>query len=158
MATLIFAAFLSTQLMSLDARDMDMTDFFRLMANVGNINVVLHPAVQGKVNLTLKDVPWEQVLDIVLKSYGLVKEVQGNVMRIAPAAVIQAEAKQQSATAAACLNTLPLETRFYVLNYARAQDVAAVISKMLSLRGSVVAYPPRNVLIVTDVAHPEQCS
>ena len=157
MTTLIFAVLLSTQLISLDAKDMDMSDFFRLMASVGNINVVLHPAVQGKVNLTVKDVPWEQVLDIVLKSHGLAKEVQGNIMRIAPAATIQAEATRQSAAAAACLNALPLETRSYILNYARVENVAPVISKMLSPRGSVVAYPPGNALIVTDVAHPERC-
>jgi type IV pilus assembly protein PilQ len=109
------------------------------------------------VNLTVKDVPWEQVLDIVLKIYGLTKEVQGNIMQIAPATTIEVEAKQRSAAVAACLNALPLETRSYVLNYARVENVAPVISKMLSPRGSVVAYPPGNALIVTDVAHPEQC-
>jgi type IV pilus assembly protein PilQ len=158
MTTLVLAALLTSgQLMSLDARDMDMSDFFRLMATVGNINVVLHPAVQGKVNLSVKDVPWQQVLDMVLKNYGLSKEMEGNVIRIVPVAVIEAEEKQKAATAAACLNALPLQTHIYLLNYARADAVAPIISKMLSPRGSVAAYASRNAVIVTDVEHPEQC-
>jgi type IV pilus assembly protein PilQ len=158
MTALILAAFLAfAQLISLDARDMDMSDFFRLMANIGNINVVLDPAVQGKVNLMVKDVPWEQVLDVVLKSHGLIKEVEGNIIRIAPATTHEAQERQKTATQQACLNALPLQTHAYVLNYARAENVAPIISKMLSPRGSVVAYPARNAVIVTDVEHPEQC-
>ena len=149
--------FASAQLISLDARDMDMSDFFRLIANVGNINVVLHPGVQGKVNLTVKDVPWEQALDIVLKSHNLAKEVEGNIVRIVPVAVLEADQRQKAAIAAACLNALPLRTQFYVLSYAKADTVAPIISKLLSSRGSVIAYTARNALIVTDVDHPEQC-
>jgi type IV pilus assembly protein PilQ len=158
MTPVILAALLATQLMSIDTRDMDMSDFFRLIANVGQVNVVLHPAVQGKINVTLKDVPWEQALDVVLKNHGLAKELEGNIMRIVPAAVVQGEQTRRAAAAAACLNALPLQTRTYVLNYARAETVAPIISKLLSPRGSVIAYSPGNALIVTDVENPEQCS
>ena len=157
--TLILAAFLgSAQLMSLDTREMDLSDFFRLMANIANMNVVLHPAVQGKVNLMVKDAPWEQVLDSVLKSHGLRKEVEGNTMRIAPNAVLEAEYKQTAATEEARLNALPLQTYIYILNYAKAGDVALIISKMLSPRGSVIAYPSRNAVIVSDVVRPPESS
>jgi type IV pilus assembly protein PilQ len=152
-STLVLAVFFaSAQLVSLDTRDMDLSDFFRLMANIANVNVVLHPAIQGKVNLMIKDAPWEQVLDVVLKSQGLAKEIEGNIMRIAPAAAFEAEQKQRAATEEARLNALPLQTHIYFLNYARAEDIAAVISKMLSPRGSVTAYRPRNAVIVRDVA------
>ena len=57
---------------------MDLSDFFRLMANMANMNVVLHPAVQGKVNLMVKEGAWEEVLDLVLKNHGLGKEIEGN--------------------------------------------------------------------------------
>jgi type IV pilus assembly protein PilQ len=158
-STLILAMFLaSAQLISLDTRDMDLGDFCRLMANVANINVVLSPSVQGKVNLMVKDAPWDQVLDMVLKSHGLAREVKGNIMRIAPAALFEAEQRQNVGTAEACLKALPLQTRVYFLNYAKAENVAVVVSKMLSPRGSVVAYPGRNALIVTDVERPEDCS
>ena len=159
MTTFIFMALLaSSQLISLEVKDMDASDFFRLMANIGNINVVLHPAVQGKVNLTVKDASWEQVFDVVLKNHGLTKEVEGNVVRIVPAAIVEAAQKQKAATDQACLNALPLTTRVYVLNYAKAENVAPVISKTLSPRGSATAYPPRNAIIVTDVERPEQCA
>jgi type IV pilus assembly protein PilQ len=134
-STLILAAFLSAQLVSLDIAEMDLSDFIRYMGKTANMNVVLHPAVQGKVNLMVKDAPWEQVLDLVLKNHGLGKEVEGNTMRIARAASFAA----------------PLQTRIYFLNYAKAEDMAMVISRMLSPSGSVIAYPSRNAVIVRDV-------
>src|SRR6266496_1165539 len=98
-STLTFAAFLaSAQLVSIDARDIDLSDFFRFMADAAKVNIVIHPAVQGKVNLTVRDAPWEQLLDLVMKNYGLGKEVEGNVMRIAPIAAFEAEYKQRAAT------------------------------------------------------------
>jgi len=152
---LILAAFLaSPQVISIDTKDTDLTDFFRFMASAANMNIVLHPAVQGKVNLMVKEAPWEQVLDLVLKNYGLRKEVEGNTMRIAPAAAFEAEQAQTAAIEQARLSALPLQTQIYVLNYARADDVAVVISKLLSPRGSVIVYRPKNALIVTDVAEP----
>src|SRR6267378_3217010 len=114
--TLILAAVLSAQLVSLDVKEMDLSDFARFMAETANMNVVLHPTVQGKVNLMVKDAPWEQVLDLVLKSHGLAKEIEGNTIRIAPAASFAGRT---------------LQTRIYFLHYARAEDMAVVISKML---------------------------
>jgi type IV pilus assembly protein PilQ len=141
-STLILATFLSAQLVSLDIAEMDLSDFIRFMGKTANMNVVLHPAVQGKVNLMVKDAPWEQVLDLVLKNYGLGKEVAGNTMRIAPAASFAA----------------PLQTRIYFLNYAKAEDMALVIAKMLSPSGSVIAYPSRNAVIVRDAVRPAESS
>ena len=150
--TLILTAFLaSAQLVTLDARDMDLGDFFRFMGSAANMNVVLHPAVRGKVNLMVSEARWEQVLDMVLTSYGLAKEVEGNIMRIVPIAVLEAEAKQKAAAGQACLNALPLQTHAYFLNYAKAENIAPIISTMLSPRGSVVAFPGRNAVIVRDV-------
>src|SRR6476646_9944937 len=113
-STLTLGAFLaSAQLVSIDARDINLSDFFRFMADVADVNIVIHPAVQGKVNLTVKDAPWEQLLDLVMKNYGLGKEVEGNVMRIAPIAAFEAEYKQRAATEQARLNALPLQTQIY---------------------------------------------
>ena len=139
-STLILAAFLASAqaTVSLDTTDMALNDFFRLIGKIANMNVVLHPAVEGKVNLMVKDAPWEQVLDLVLKNHGLGKEVEGNIMRIAP------------------LATLPLQTHIYFLQYARAEDMALIIAKSLSPRGSVIAYPPLNAVIVTDVLPPPE--
>src|SRR5215510_5386418 len=156
-STLTLAAFLaSTQLVSVDAREVDLTDFFRFMAEAANVNIVLHPAVQGKVNLTVKDAPWEQLLDLVMKNYGLGKEVEGNLIRIAPIVAFEDEYKQRAAVEQARLNSLPLQTEIYFLNYAKADEMALVVSRMLSPRGSVIAYRPRNALIVRDVVLPPE--
>jgi type IV pilus assembly protein PilQ len=155
-ATLLLTALLaSPQVVSIDTKDTDLGDFFRLMANIANMNVVLHPAVQGKVNLMVKEAPWEQVMDLVLKNYGLGKEVEGNTIRIAPLTVFEAESTMTAAIEATRLNALPLQTRIYFLNYANAQNVAAVIAPLLSPRGSVVVDTPRNALIIRDVFAPE---
>jgi type IV pilus assembly protein PilQ len=151
-ATLFFTTFLaSAQVITLDARDMDLSEFFRLVANLTNMNVVLHPAVQGQVNLMLKDASLQDVVDLVMKNHGLGKEIQGNTMRIAPLASFEAEQRQVAATEAARLNARPLQTRIYFLNYARAEDIALIVSRLISPRGSVIAYMPRNAVIVRDV-------
>ena len=155
-STLTLAAFLAAQLVSVDARDMDLTDFLRFMAEAANVNIVIHPAVQGKVNLTVKDAQWEQLLDLIMKNYGLGKEVEGNLIRIAPIAAFEAEYRLRAATEQARLNALPLQTQIYFLNYAKADEVALVVSRMLSPRGSVIAYRPRNALIVRDVVLPPE--
>ena len=131
--TLILATFLSAQLVSLDTTEMDMSDFLRLIAKTANLNLVIHPDVHGKVNVLAKDAPWEQLLDSVLKTHGLEEELDGNTMRIAPAA------------------SLPLQTYVYYPKYLRAEDLAQIVAPMLSPRGTVVAYPARNALIVRDV-------
>jgi type IV pilus assembly protein PilQ len=145
-STLILGGFfVSAQLVSLDTRDMDLSDFFRLMAKMANMNVVLHPAVEGKINLMVQDAPWEQVMDLVMKNHGLAKEVEGNTMRIVPAPTTEAG-----------MNALPLQTRIYFLKNAKADDIALIISRFLSPRGSVVAYTPLNAVIIRDVAPPAQ--
>ena len=99
----------------------------------------------------MKSVNWDVLLDMVLKNYGLGKEVRGNIMRIVPLAVLEAEYKQQKAAEDAEFSTLPLQTRTYTLNYAKASDVAVIISTFVSPRGTVVADSRRNILIVRDV-------
>jgi type IV pilus assembly protein PilQ len=154
-SSLVLVAFLgSAQLVSIDTNEMDLSDFFRLIGKTANMNVVIHPSVAGKVNLMVKEAPWEQILDLVLKDHGLGREVEGNTMRIAPAATFEAGLKQRAATEEAGLNALPLQTQIYFLNYARAADMALVLSKMLSPRGSVIAYPARTAIIVRDVIRP----
>jgi type II secretory pathway component HofQ len=150
--TLILATLLGgAQSVSFDVKDMKLTDFFRLLADAGSVNVVVHPAVEGNISLTIKDVPWDQLLDVVTKNYGLEKEVTGNIVRIVPVRAIEAEYRQRAAAEQARLNALPLQTRVYVLHYGRAEDIAAIVSKFLSPRGSVVVYRPLNALIVRDI-------
>ena len=151
---LILATLLMTapQDVSLDLRDADLQDFFRLMAETGNINIVLHPAVQGKITLSVKNAPRDVLMDVVLKNYGLAIETNGNVMRIVPLSVIENEYRQRAAIEQARLASLPLETRTIILNYAKAADVARIMSQFLSPYGSIAVDARRNAIIIRDIA------
>ena len=79
------------EIISLDLRDYEIKDFFRLISEISGLNVVLDPNVGGTVTLKLTDVPWDQALDVVLKNYNFGAQLQGNVLRIATNATLQAE-------------------------------------------------------------------
>ena len=148
---LVSAILTCPQAISLDLRDADLREVLMMLGTTASPNVVLHPAVQGKVSLTVHDARPDVLLDIVLNNYSLGREVQGNITRIAPLSVLADEYRQRAATEEARLTAVPLETRIYVLNYAKAADVALITSKLLSPRGVVIVDPRRNAIIVRDV-------
>jgi type IV pilus assembly protein PilQ len=103
------------------------------------------------VTLKLTDVPWDQALDVVLKNYQLGGQLQGNVLRIATNATLQAEQSAQAALRNAQEQASPLETRTYILNYTKAAEVNTTLKGLTTTRGSIIVDPRRNALIVTDV-------
>ena len=137
---------------SMDLRDANLRDFLETMAQSANMNLVLHPAVEGKITLRVQDAPWDTLMEMVLKNYQLNREIQGNLMRIVPQSVIREEYRARAAMEEARLNAQPLEVRTYMLNYARAADIAVIVSKLLSPRGIVLVDTRRNALIIKDVA------
>jgi type IV pilus assembly protein PilQ len=149
LATLLMAA---PQNVSVDLRDADLQDFFRLMAENSNINIVLHPAIQGKITLSVKNAARDVLMDVVLRNYGLAAETTGNVMRIVPLSVLENEYRQRLAIEQARLASLPLETRTIILSYARAADVARIMSQFLSPYGSIAVDQRRNAIIIRDIA------
>ena len=80
---------------SVNLKDVDLKDFFRLIHEISGLNVVLDPSVHGTVTLVLDEVPWDQGLDIVLRNNGLTKEIDGNVLRIATQDTLKHEADQR---------------------------------------------------------------
>ena len=136
---------------SVNLKDVDLKDFFRLIHEISGLNVVLDPQVKGTLTLVLDDVPWDQALDIVLKNNELDRHLEGNVLRIATVDTLKREAESRRAQQEA--ETLAVEkvtvTRF--LSYARSKDVVATAKKLLSQRGDVIADDRTNALIVQDV-------
>jgi type IV pilus assembly protein PilQ len=136
---------------SVNLKDVDLKDFFRLIHEISGLNVVLDPAVKGNLTLVLDDVPWDQALDIVLKNNDLDRKLEGNVLRVATIETLEKEAKARQAQQEA--ETLAVEkvtvTRF--LSYARSKDVVATAKKLLSVRGDVIADDRTNALIVQDI-------
>ena len=136
---------------SVNLKDVDLKDFFRLIHEISGLNVVLDPNVHGSLTVVLDDVPWDQALDIVLKNNDLARELEGNVLRIATVETLKHEADARRAQIDS--ETLAVEkvsvTRF--LSYAKAKDVIVTVKKFLSLRGDVVADDRTNAVIVNDI-------
>src|SRR5205085_8885992 len=80
---------------SVNLKDVDLRDFFRLIHEISGLNVVLDPAVKGSLTIVLDEVPWDQALDIVLQNNGLDKQLNGNVLRIAMKSTLKSEAESQ---------------------------------------------------------------
>lgn len=141
------------EMITLDLKDADFKDFFRLIGDISGLNVVLDTNVGGTFTLRLTDVPWDQALDIVLRNYNFGGVLQGNVLRIATSATLRAEETSRRAERDAIANATPTVARTFVLNYTKAGDVATTLtaSGVLSARGKVATEARRNAVIVSDV-------
>ena len=136
---------------SVNLKDVDLKDFFRLIHEISGLNVVLDPTVHGTLTVVLDDVPWDQALDIVLKNNDLARELEGNVLRIATVETLKHEAdarRAQIESEALAVEKVSV-TRF--LSYAKAKDVIVTVKKFLSQRGDVVADDRTNAVIINDI-------
>jgi type IV pilus assembly protein PilQ len=136
---------------SVNLKDVDLKDFFRLVHEISGLNVVLDPNVHGTLTIVLDDVPWDQALDIVLKNNDLARELEGNVLRIATVDTLKKEAdarRAQIESEALAVEKVSV-TRF--LSYAKAKDAVATVKKFLSQRGDVVADDRTNAVIINDI-------
>ena len=136
---------------SVNLKDVDLKDFFRLIHEISGLNVVLDPNVKGTRTVVLDDVPWDQALDIVLKNNDLARELEGNVLRIATVETLrkEAEARRAQIDAEALAVDKVSVTRF--LSYAKAKDVLITVKKFLSQRGDVVADDRTNAIVINDI-------
>jgi type IV pilus assembly protein PilQ len=136
---------------SLNLKDADLKDFFRLIHEISGLNVVLDPNVRGSVTIVLDDVPWDQALDIVLKNNSLERQLDGNVLRIATEETLRKEAEGRKARIEAQELAVNKVTITRYLSYAHARDLMPIIKKFLSARGDVVADDRTNALIIEDI-------
>ncbi len=136
---------------SVDLRDVDLRDFFRLIHEISGLNVVLDPTVRGTVTLVLDEVPWDQALDIVMRNNSLTKQLDGNVLRIATRDTMKKEAEERQALAKAESDAVPTETTTRVLSYAKASDISATLRRFLSPRGEIFFDERSNTMIIRDI-------
>ena len=160
---------------SLDFQDIEVRRVLQLLADFTGINMVAADTVQGNITLRLKDVPWDQALDIILKTKNLDKRRNGNVIWIAPVdELIKAEEAEAKAIAQS-VKLAPLQTEYIQLNYAKASDIQQMITQgqnakstgsagnstdplgdsvgsLLSPRGTVSIDPRTNMLIINDTS------
>lgn len=141
------------QRLSLDFKDADIKNVFRLLAEVSGLNLVVTPDVNTKVTLRLVDVPWDQALDLLIDTNGLGKEQLGNVVRISTAGQLKKERDDVAAAKKAEENLEPLETVYYNINYAKVKDLEAKVKTLQSKRpdASLVTDERSNTIMVRDV-------
>jgi len=140
------------ELISLDFKDGDIQDIFRLFADISGLNIVVQPGVTGRITLKLTEVPWDQALELILKTNKLGFIVEGNVIRIAPLSDLATEEaeKRRLAEEQALAGDLFTQTR--VLSYAKASEIMPLLQRNLSPRGDIVTDERTNTVIFTDLA------
>ena len=136
---------------SVNFKDLDLKDFFRLIHEISGLNVVVDPTVRGTITIVLEDVPWDQALDIALKNNNLDKQVDGNVLRIATRATLKREAEERRDLAKAESEAVPQETRTFTLSYAKSAAMRDTLKRFLSSRGEILSDDRSNSLIVRDI-------
>jgi len=142
------------QRISLDFKDADLANVFRIIAEVSNLNIITTDDVKGRVSVRLINVPWDQALDIVLKSKALGATHEGNILRIAPLSALRAEDKARldakkdveklKASLEGVIETIPV-------NYSKASDLKDKITDLLSEGGKVQVDDRTNTIIIRDL-------
>jgi type IV pilus assembly protein PilQ len=136
---------------SIDVKDADVIDVVSLLSEVGGFQVVADGSVSCQLTLKLKDVEWPTALELALRSCGLAQETEGTVVRVAPASKLLEEAAARRRLDEERRLNRPLRTDTYRLSYARAQELAPLLRRFLSPRGTVEFDARTNTLFVTDI-------
>ena len=142
--------------LSLNFQDIEVRSVLQLLADFTDLNIVVSDSVQGKLTLRLKNVPWDQALDIILQTKALGKRQAGNVVMIAPAEEIAARERIELEGMKQKTELAPLRTEYFQANYAKAAELALLLQSstggVLSERGSVTVDERTNTLLINDTA------
>jgi type IV pilus assembly protein PilQ len=145
----------------LQVKDTELADVFQIISEASEFNIVLDDSVKGKILLNLADVPWDQALDLIIRSYRLAAERFGNVLRITTADNLKREKENEAAVKKAAEATEPLVVKIFPISFAKIGDIKTIITDFLtrdaqqtgatiSLRGSIQIDARTNSLIVRD--------
>lgn len=136
---------------SVNLKDVDLKDFFRLIHEISGLNVVLDPGINGTLTIVLDDVPWDQALAIVLQNNSLQCQLSGNVLRIALPDTLRKEADAIRATQEAQALAIDRVTVTRYLSYASAKNIVPTLKAFLSKRGDIISDDRTNSIIVQDI-------
>jgi type IV pilus secretin PilQ/predicted competence protein len=141
----------SGEILSLRVKDADLKDVCLYLADQAGLNIVFDPEVRGSVTCDLRDVPWDQILDLVLKQNKMGKVIEGNVLRIAPVNVLTREEDEQRRMKESRELAGPLTVKTYTLSYSKARDVANLLKNKISTRGEIIVDERTNTLLISEV-------
>jgi type IV pilus secretin PilQ/predicted competence protein len=139
------------EIISMKFKDADLRDVILYLGHFAGLNVVFDPEVRGTVTCDLQDVPWDQALDIILRLNKMGKTIEGNVLRIAPMAVLTREDEEQRRLQESKELAGPLQVKVFDLSYAKAGDVEGLLRTKISQRGEIIVDERTNTLIISDV-------
>lgn len=141
--------------LSLNFQNIEVRSVLQVIADFTGLNIITSDTVTGNLTLRLKDVPWDQALEIIMQSKGLDKRKNGNVILVAPADELAAKEKQVFESQQQIDDVEPLRTEVFTLNYMKAESLKDILSdpkqKILSKRGSAVLDPRTNTVFVQDI-------
>lgn len=140
------------RLISLDLQDTDIDNALRIIAEVSNLNIIASEDVTGKVTLRLIDVPWDQALDVILKTNNLDKVQEGNVIRIAPIERLKLERESLKQARQAEEELEPLEVKYLRISYSKASELKALVESVMTERGTVAYDERTNQIIIKDIS------
>lgn len=144
----------SGEKLSLNFQNIEVRAVLQLIADFTGLNIVASDAVNGNITLRLKNVPWDQALDIILKTQGLGMRKSGNVVLVAPNTELSAREKEEMEAQKQKVDLSPLHTEFYTISYAKASDIAAILkakeNSILTARGNVTVDTRTNTLMVLE--------
>jgi len=142
--------------LSLNFQNVEVRALLQVIADFTDLNIITSDSVGGSITLRLKDVPWDQALDIILQSKGLDMRKNGNVVIVAPREELAAKEKLDLEARSQIADLEPLRAESFVINYQKADDVRKLLidgqQRMLSKRGTVVVDPRTNQMFVRDTA------
>ncbi|MCH4295304.1 type IV pilus secretin PilQ [Shewanella sp. 3B26] len=142
--------------LSLNFQNISVRTVLQLIADYNNFNLVTSDSVQGDITLVLDDVPWDQALDLILKTKGLDKRIEGNILMVAPAEELAVRESMDLRNQQEVQELAPLYSEYMQINYAKAKDIAELLkskdSSLLTERGSVAVDERTNTLLVKDTA------
>jgi type IV pilus secretin PilQ/predicted competence protein len=141
----------SGEVISMKLKDSDLRDVVLYLADVAGLNVVFDPEVRGTVTVNLQLVPWDQALDIILKQNKMGKSIEGNILRIAPIAVLTREEEEQRRLKESKELSGPVMVRTITLSYSKARDVATLLQSKISARGEIIVDERTNTLLISEV-------
>jgi type IV pilus secretin PilQ/predicted competence protein len=140
------------QRISLDFQQADLIDVLRLIAEVSGMNIITSPDVAGRVTTRMANVPWDQALDMILKTFGLGKDQEGSIIRVVPLERLRKERDDELQSKRIVEELEPPVTRTLQLNYARAEELKANMEKLLTKQGRLDIDKRTNTIIVKDVS------
>jgi type IV pilus secretin PilQ/predicted competence protein len=131
--------------------DADLRDVILVITEIAGLNVIFDPGVRGSVTCDFTDIPWDQFLDLVLKTNDMGKTIEGNVLRIAPITVLTQEQDRVRKLEESQELAGPLQVKTFTLSYSKAGEIQSLLQSKISSRGEIIIDNRTNTLVITDV-------